>query len=245
MRFNPKKQERKMKVFKKTLIAATLLLSMTSAQAAFVHKDWKVSGDARATLHEETGIEWLKLDNTSNRSMDEVSADAAFTGWRLPTRGEVNTLIGDMLSPLAFNSSPVAYSGSGSPLYTGYVNTWQEFMSIAQTDAQHVRSFGLHTDGSGGTLMTGARKATQGSSVNSYNIFNDLFESNYSPSYKSTKYSVFLVSDGGTTLSSQLDPSINANNANNANAPISDVSAPALLGLMGLFGFAARRRNAK
>jgi hypothetical protein len=224
-----------------TLIAATLLLSITSAQAAFVHKDWKVSGDARATLHEETGIEWLKLDNTSNRSMNEISTDAAFTGWRLPTRGEVNTLIGDMLSPLAFNSGPDTYSGSGSPLYTGYVNTWQEFMSISQTGAQQIRSFGFHTDGSGGTLMTGARK---GASVDSYNIYNDLFEFAYSPSYKDINYSVFLVSDGGTTLSSQNNPSINANNAN---APINDVPAPALLGLMGLglFGFAARRRNAK
>jgi hypothetical protein len=60
-------------------------------------------------------------------------------------------------------------------------------------------------------------------------------------SYRSISLGVYLVSDGGTTLSSQMDPSINANNVNYVAA---DVSAPALLGLMGLglLGFAARRR---
>jgi parallel beta-helix repeat protein len=60
--------------------------------------------------------------------------------------------------------------------------------------------------------------------------------------YTDNSYGVYLVSDGGTTLSSQQDPSINANNAN---APAANVSAPVLLGLMslGLFGFASRRSS--
>jgi hypothetical protein len=41
---------------KTTLIAATLLLSITSAQAALVESDWKSTGDALATLDTETGI---------------------------------------------------------------------------------------------------------------------------------------------------------------------------------------------
>ena len=42
------------------------------AQADLVATDWKTSGDALATLHEETGIEWLKLYNTLDNSIEEA-----------------------------------------------------------------------------------------------------------------------------------------------------------------------------
>jgi hypothetical protein len=68
--------------------------------------------------------------------------------------------------------------------------------------------------------------------------------SNFSNDYNFSRSTagVYLVSDGGTTLNSQLDPSLNINNDN---APINDVYAPSLLGLMslGLLGFSARRRS--
>jgi hypothetical protein len=53
---------------------------------------------------------------------------------------------------------------------------------------------------------------------------------------------VFLVSDGGTTLSSIENPSLNINNAN---APINQVPLPTTLGLLGLAvsGMSFRRRS--
>jgi len=36
-----------------------------------------VSGDGLATLHEETGIEWLKVTNTLGQSVDDVQAELA------------------------------------------------------------------------------------------------------------------------------------------------------------------------
>jgi hypothetical protein len=54
-------------------------------------------------------------------------------------------------------------------------------------------------------------------------------------------YGVYLVSDGGTTLSLINDPSLNANNAN-APASVPLPATAALLGL-GLLGFGARRNK--
>lgn len=50
--------------------AVLLLCALMSngAQANFVATDWKQSGDAKATLDVETGLEWLGLTETRTLS---------------------------------------------------------------------------------------------------------------------------------------------------------------------------------
>lgn len=47
-------------MFKRAIVSAFILaagLISTQANAAFVSTDWKVQGDSKASLHQETGLE--------------------------------------------------------------------------------------------------------------------------------------------------------------------------------------------
>jgi hypothetical protein len=241
-----------MKIFKKTLITATLLLSITSAQAAFVESDWKNAGDALATLDTETGIEWLDLTQTDGMSINDAEAlrNSTFSGWRFPTRAEVTQM---MVS--TFPSRASLMQGSGrltvdSPTTDNEADRFRQLFGITgPVSSYSTYSYGMFkndSDQADSVILSGMYDRTGDNHVllisNEGATANSTASNDYD--YKTDSRGIFLVSDGGTTLSSQNDPSINANNAN---APINDVSAPALLGLMslGLFGFAARRRNAK
>ena len=50
---------------KKTLAILSLFAFSNFAIGGLVHTDWKVDGDKLATLDEETGIEWLKITQTT------------------------------------------------------------------------------------------------------------------------------------------------------------------------------------
>jgi hypothetical protein len=222
---------------KKLALSATLILSTSFANAGFVNTDWKVDGDAEATLHQESGIEWLKLNHTAGMSIDNVVSqlDTTYEGWRLPTKMEVTELISDLLSPHTFNDAARTYDSTD---YLGYPGWWISKMGLTRrTPGSFSSSFGMHMDGDGGVVITGAQK----SETNSYaRIYHNQNFGISGTTYRTVAYSVFLVSDGGTTLSSQSDPAINANNAS---APINDVPV-ALAGLLSFIGlFAARRRK--
>jgi hypothetical protein len=223
--------------FKNTLIAATLLLSITSAQAALVHTDWKTAGDQQSTLSEETGLEWLKLSHTVGMSINQVKSElnTTYAGWRLPTNDEVGNFLTSHFSAMTLNEGSRTDGDETSQVEQTY--SWNEFMSVTYDHSSFSYSGGYHTDGDSSGALTVVQLLKN---ENANRIYNDLRGYDLDSSYLA--YGVYLISDGGTTLSSQMDPSINANNAN---APAADVSAPALLGLMGLglFGFAARRRS--
>jgi MYXO-CTERM domain-containing protein len=229
-----------MKVFKNTLIAATLLLSITSAQAAFVESDWQNAGDALATLDTETGIEWLDLSVTNSQTLSDVEPilNSTYAGWRLPTTSEVHNLYLSF-----FPTADQTFSGRQNAQYGPSV-TWISLLG-AHNDGSHKRSVGYYYRDDGSKNLVGT--TILGPQYNSAQSWLDPINSGYKVNENSSNvqyHGTFLVSDGGTTLSSRNDPSMNTNNAA---APINDVSAPALLGLMGLglFGFAVRRRNAK
>jgi hypothetical protein len=217
---------------KKIFAAATLLLSITSSQAALVESDWLNTGDTLATLDTETGIEWLDLTQTYSMSINQVDAllGTTLAGWRLPTHEEVRGLMG-----AAF----VGYEGALTPntvtSLPGAGFNLGHFMGLSGGFFNYTH--GLHTNQNGQVVESGLM--FRGDLQTSY-IRSEVL-GGYSTGTSISTAGVFLVSDGGTTLSSQLDPSINANNTA---APINDVSAPALLGMMslGLFGLAARRR---
>jgi MYXO-CTERM domain-containing protein len=236
-----------MKIFKKTLIAATLLLSITSAQAAFVESDWKNAGDALATLDTITGIEWLDLTQTVNMSINDVEGFTGegniFGGWRLPTRVEVTQM---MINAFPSQASRVSAGGQFAVINATTDNESDRFRALfgnVSTSPTVDYNRGLFkNDPNQSSLLL--RSGVFDQRKDDYIVLSSEKDVSGDYNYSAITFGVYLVSDGGTTISSIDDPSMNANNAN---APVDNVSSPALLGLMGLglFGFAARRRNAK
>jgi hypothetical protein len=221
-----------------------MLLSITSAQAELVNTDWENAGDNLATLDTETGIEWLDLTQTDGMSINHVESllNSTFSGWRLPTSSEVTEMLVN-----AFPSESNFYEfGTGSVLkYSATVNTevtdFTALFGVTRNSNGNDYTYGIFKSSSNPTsnvMFSGARKSTAPNEVILFSNINASSDLNSSWDARG----VYLVSDGGTTLSSQLDPSLNANNAN---APaVADVPVPTTLGLMGLgvLGFVTRRR---
>lgn len=192
------------------------------AQAELIAGDWKTSGDGQAILDSDTGLEWLKITNTHGWAYNQVAAEleTTFAGWRLATVDEVMTLIHNAMPMVNFNGKTGA--------------------SVSSSNSYHFRT----TIGSGNTYAMAMNEQGQ---LHWYGADASWAYRDRGPLSPDQKYTgtlglgTFLVSDGGVSLSSQLDPSININNPN---APV-NVSAPiglATLGL-GLLGWGARRRR--
>jgi hypothetical protein len=233
--------------FKNTLIAATLLLSITSAQAALVESDWQSTGDALATLDTDTGIEWLDLTQTLDMSINQAEsltgAGSIFEGWRLPTRAEVAQM---MTTAFASEADLIANFEGQRHIFTGVAITetrnFQSLFGIGYNSGSNRGTRGQFKNDPGQTYQAVESGVTYLRADNRVVISTNSPRTGTDYDQHSWYLSVYLVSDGGTTLSSQLDPSLNSNNVQ---SPINNVSAPALLGLMslGLFGFTARNRS--
>lgn len=94
-----------------TIKTAALLLAglfATSAQAEFITSDWQAAGDNLVIENTTTGNQWLSLTATEDMSIAQVQAQltTTFSGWRLPTRDEVNAL-NTALIGYTFGSLPV------------------------------------------------------------------------------------------------------------------------------------------
>jgi hypothetical protein len=208
---------------------ATLALTVAgAANAGFVHNDWKTAGDGKSTLHEETGIEWLKISETQGESINTALDDPEYAGWRLATQSELNVmmigLIGDIDYPYttytAFSSEHLAAS-----------HVWREYVGITS----EIHGWALNIGDNEQVMMSGSLQS--GSSQARF--YKDYTWAPYSVDYTNASYGIFLVSDGGTTLSSQTDPTINANNVNYVAADV----PVAFAGLFSLFGLAFFRRS--
>lgn len=224
------------------LVMAVLGFSF-NVNAGFAHTDWQVSGDRKAMLHEETGLEWLKFSNTLDMSINEVSTllDTTYDGWRLPSANEVRLLMGAFFDETLYpdGESTELFSAEQRAIATDFVS----FMSATQVNsgARYVTSSGWFSDGTNTPLYSDVFYFTD--SATKTLVRKSQVLTGYDLDLKNYTYGVFLVSDGGTTLSSQLDPSINANNPN---APTANVSVPALFGAMlAFFGTGLVRRKIK
>lgn len=200
------------------------------AHAEFQHTDWKAEGDSLATLDTDTGLEWLKLTETNGRSFVNVSQNLStdFSGWRLPTAAEVTDMFRNLLG------EPYGYEGAPPERITDGTTAEVKALSqtyLGKTAANYAYGWFMPAPGdeyvAGGGYWSGTFYTywTYGSSQ---------------PTAGRVATGVYLVSDGGTTLSSQLDPSINT--PRNASA---DVSAPAagIAGVLGLMLMGRFRRQ--
>lgn len=220
-------------MFKKSLLMGALLattLATTFAPAAhaeLISTDWQIQGDNLASLDDVTGLEWLDLSQTKLLSLDQAEQllTTTYAGWRMPTKAEVAQLISGNVDYNAMSSAGWTYSLS----YPQAV-TFNTFLG---------GEIGLYTNDAGGATFAGVRDAGKYVYLN-----RSTYNTGVSVSYYSSQAGVYLVSDGGTTLSSINNPSLNANNPN---APVASVPVPVpasvgLLGL-GLLGFAAARKK--
>lgn len=228
------------------LTAASVLLLSSAAQADFVSTDWKNQGDGLATLDTTTGLEWLRLTETKNLSIQTIldQMDTTYAGWRFATFDEVRSIHTSIwgLTP-SDNSSGNWNWGSFSPTLT---LAEQIFGRTYYYSDDQYGTAGLVYD----TDLNSVRYQSTGRAPyygNPSVYFSQLrHSSSYTTSYSSNTIGVFLVSDGGTTLSSINDPSLNINNPNApVNAAPTEVNAPSAFSLSALMlcGFAAYRRK--
>lgn len=218
-----------------------LMLSSLQAHAAFIETDWKSTGDKLSTLDTATGLEWLDLTLTKGRSIAhtiaELNEGGLYKGWRLPSASEVHGLMSSILSDYAwafnqnvYKSTQVAYSSNNGASHQ-VRQFWQLFgmTQIQQGDASG--SFGMYLDPNyNGSLLAGPQNGTNTGSGRDRYIYNYTLPG---ASYAYHSYGVFLVNDGGVTLSSIQDPTLNASNPNapvnqiETEVPSVDVPAPA------------------
>jgi hypothetical protein len=198
----------------------------------FISTDVYAEGDNLATLHYETGLEWLDLTETDGMSINDANdaLNGRLAGWRLPTNEEVETLITSFFAGYDYTQSTYATvreSGATNPMFA-YNRIFGEGGSY---------SYGNYTVGKYYDESNIIRIAGGYINGSSYSVLYGI-DSQYSYTPTSPTYGVYLVSDGGVTRSSKLDPTLNSNNPN---APIGDVPAMAMGGL-GILALGLRRR---
>jgi hypothetical protein len=224
------------------LASSTIALASMVANAELIPTDWKTTGDSLATLDRQSGIEWLDLTQTDGMSINQAKGllSSTFEGWRLPTRTEVTQM---MVNQFPSQSENMQRSGGWWTDEANFDNQVDQFRSMfgnTFSDITYDNSFGLFKNDNTEqrqVLRSGVidKRSDNYVEVYSNHIIID------SLNYTNDLYGVYLVSDGGTTLSSINDPSLNANNPN---APTS-IPLPATAPLLGLslLGFAARRKK--
>lgn len=236
-------------MLKKLMVAGAILLSLASvnAQAAFVATDWKTAGDKLATLDSATGKEWLDLSETKGKSWNTVNSQLSTTyaGWRFPTYNEVVTLLN------GYFPNDVTAGNQGFTDPTPFAESFfgQFGHTIYESSSRSAYVFYLNDQAQSRYITIGRSHSTGYTTLQ--------FNNNYfTQASVHSGLAMFLVSDGGTTLTSITNPNLNIMNPAapvNQTSPESpaptDVSAPVGLASFGfamlMLGASARRKAAK
>ncbi len=236
-------------MFKRTIVSAFILaagLISTQASAALVSTDWTTVGDTKATLDTETGLEWLDLTLTAGNSYTSISQDPSlYPGWRFPTITEVKGLFDRYLS---YYTQKVPANGlvSNYSHYRSEAVLFRTLFGMTSDGKDYLTNGFVYDDEKKRVTLFGFVTAPS----TAYSIFTyDYTPGTYTLNSKNSLDGWFLVSDGGTTLSSINNPMLNINNPN---APVNqstdtpaDVPVHAGFGLLGLLimTFGIRRRK--
>lgn len=228
---------------------------MGSANAALVSVDWKTKGDGLALVDQQSGIEWMTLDGFKEFSstnghgyklIDYVNnTNNMLQGWRLPTFDEVAQLFSNNLYyEKAKNNASGILNGSrrwdtgydakfsGVVNYLGYTHTGPDYK---YTNVTYINKYGNLSQA---YFWDSNTSQNQSGGQYRYAYTQDNLEN-----YSASGMLLFLVSDGGSTLSSIEDPTININNEN---APINAVPLTSTgIILSSLLGFLGIRRKVK
>lgn len=239
-----------MNILKNIMLVGALSAFSLSANADFVKTDWNSSFDAQAALDQETGIEWLNLNQTKGMSINQVKGllDTTFQGWRLPTATEVNVMMNHVTGGLTNENTDYEQLGG---VGLGYNKASKDFMfylgevvnRYSASGDYRYRTNGLYQSNDQALRVFTVHSVTKGNSDGYGGLINDQVVGDIYVNYST--YGVFLVSDGGVTLSSINNPDLNINNIN---APVNKASVPLpgtmLLLSLGLLGFSRKKTKA-
>lgn len=232
--------------------------------ANIVEIDWKTEGDGKAFLDQSKGTEWIQLSETRGMSaqsvIDATHKGGEFEGFRIANSSEVDVLVDSLKSYMLSGNNRYVDTGFYTKRYSdrseyrlgcqysikrpvqcsGFIDKVLGVKSaIYSTNAREkFDSYGLFARGDGYSQMEISFDHTWGG-----RIFLENRKTTVSYLGPNQRVGYFLISDGGNTLSSQLDPSIMANNPE---SPV-NVSNPAIgiFAGLGLLSFAFRgNRNA-
>lgn len=234
-----------MKALKIIALATAVTCSM-GANASIIDSSLFVEGDKRATLDTDTGLEWLKLSETKGFSYNEILQEIAyggeFSGWRLPTYEEAIGYTSAVINSTGYN---ININGESGAVVNPHINQVRSILAdvgatLGSTSTMYWGTetgvTGLYYNNEGDLKYLYAY--TNGIHTKSGYIFYNYSASQGKDTGSDTK-AFFLVSDGGDTLSSKLNPEININNPN---APINDVPTP-LIGALGMLALLAAGRK--
>jgi len=120
-----------------TTLAATEVVSAETIAAT----DWKVQGDHKLTLDSNTGLEWLDIDQTLNKSYERVTfllgTGQTYEGFRYATEQEFTALVA--------NAGILDYSHSYS--YFAEAVALQALLGYSYYDGTYqTQSFGIFSD---------------------------------------------------------------------------------------------------
>jgi len=224
-----------MNILKRALLVSVIAGASLGVNAEVIKTDFSILGDNLVSTDLETGIEWLSLTENANASITNVEAllSSTYAGWRLPTRNEVNVMFSHLTGYDFVGNATHTFGGYN---YSTKPSAYNVFDKLGALNANYTR--GLYRDTDGTVMMSGAYIK------NSSNTLNYMFDDHTSPTYTddfaAVDHSVFLVSDGGSTISSINNPDLNINNINNSVEDVSLSTAGFFLAL-GVFGFRRRR----
>jgi hypothetical protein len=260
------------------VLATIAALSFSAfSHAEFVATNVYAENDQKATLDSETGLEWLDLTETFDKSYDNVinELSTTYAGFRLPTVEEVTFMLDRYLSQnfqTTFTGTlggqktiaSGVTNGSGAGILNNFNRVKSNFggslCSVSGSSCSTYSSQAENTRGQVLGMVHNSDYVADGTKeYSSYGLrisrlqysFNN--NTNATVQYgqtdvdtdrayhgSGTKLGTWLVSDGGTTLSSIQDPSLNSNNAN---APVNEVPAGGLsLLTLAAFGLLLRRK---
>lgn len=210
---------------RKTILAMTLLLAglSTNANAEFVDGDYLKVNDSNVMMDTTTGLEWLSLTLTVDKSINNVSDlldSGSYSGFRLATEDEVVLMFDQFLT-----EDKSAWSSRGVR------NDFIEFFEGA-IFPDITLSYGYVEGSDGFVSMYGGR-------TQDLIVFR-----NYDMASRDTHsrfYGVFLVSDSGASYSSINDSDYNNLRLENATS----VPAPFVLSLFSMFALACKRKRIK
>lgn len=194
-----------MRLGKLALVLCAMGFSFSS-QAELIQTDWKVENDNRVVFDNESGLEWLRLNETENKSinyvMSQLGEGGLYEGWSLATYDQVSGLFDYAYNNITAGRFVNLFGYTRSYYYgtagSGYTRYWSGGYVHNTEDDKLYYAGAWNGGGSSWSLPV---------------------ETIRDVNYSNPDVGIYLVSNGGLTWSSLNDESVSS--LQNVSAPLS------------------------